>query len=139
MEKHWKSVVSRSVCDYFFNQQRNISSPEDIPPVIATPHHYLISIYRSSMYFIVVCMTEGMLSFCQKPRLQRVWKNYSMFHMFRSAAFICDWIPASCCGYFRWLLFRMYRIDYKRELRGCLWSKQQLMNGIEFILSCVQN
>lgn len=59
MEKHWKSVVSRSVCDYFFNQQRNISNPEDVPPVISTPHHYLISIYRSSLFFIVVCMTEG--------------------------------------------------------------------------------
>lgn len=59
MEKHWKSAVSRSVCDYFFNQQRNVNSPEDIPPVISTPHHYLISIYRSSLYFVAVCMTEG--------------------------------------------------------------------------------
>lgn len=59
MEKHWKSVVSRSVCDYFFEQQRKINNPEDIPPVIATPHYYLISIYRSNMYFVAVCMTEG--------------------------------------------------------------------------------
>uniref|UniRef100_A0A0A9WH95 AP-3 complex subunit mu-1 n=1 Tax=Lygus hesperus TaxID=30085 RepID=A0A0A9WH95_LYGHE len=58
MEKHWKSVVSRSVCDYFFDEQRKIGSPEDIPAVIPTPHHYLISIYRSSMFFIAVCMTE---------------------------------------------------------------------------------
>lgn len=59
MEKHWKSVISRSVCDYFFDQQRKVSSPEDVPPVIATPHHYLISVYRCSMFFVAVCMTEG--------------------------------------------------------------------------------
>ncbi|XP_063244156.1 AP-3 complex subunit mu-1 isoform X1 [Bacillus rossius redtenbacheri] len=58
MEKHWKSVVSRSVCDYFFDQQRKVGSPEDMPPVIATPHHYLISIHRCSMFFVAVCMTE---------------------------------------------------------------------------------
>ncbi|PSN44402.1 AP-3 complex subunit mu-2 [Blattella germanica] len=58
MEKHWKSVVSRSVCDYFFDQQRKVGSPEDMPPVIATPHHYLISIHRCCMFFVAVCMTE---------------------------------------------------------------------------------
>nr|CAD7396269.1 unnamed protein product [Timema cristinae] len=58
MEKHWKSVVSRSVCDYFFDQQRKVGSPEDMPPVIATPHHYLISIHRCSMFFVAACMTE---------------------------------------------------------------------------------
>jgi len=59
IEKHWKSVISRSVCDYFFDQHRKAINPEDIPPVIATPHHYLISIYRSGLYFVAVCMTEG--------------------------------------------------------------------------------
>jgi len=59
MEKHWKSVISRSVCDYFFDHQRKVTSPEDIPPVIATPHHYLISVYRCSMFFVAVCTTEG--------------------------------------------------------------------------------
>nr|ASK06161.1 adaptor protein-3 subunit [Nilaparvata lugens] len=58
MEKHWKSVISRSVCDYFFDEQRKVGCPEDMPPVIATPHHYLISIHRCSMFFVAVCMTE---------------------------------------------------------------------------------
>lgn len=59
MEKHWKSVISRSVCDYFFDEQRKVSNPEDIPPIIATPHHYLISIHRCGIFFVAVCMTEG--------------------------------------------------------------------------------
>ncbi|KAK6636967.1 AP-3 complex subunit mu-1 [Polyplax serrata] len=58
MEKHWKSVISRSVCDYFFDEQRKVSNPEDIPPIIATPHHYLISIHRCGIFFVAVCMTE---------------------------------------------------------------------------------
>ena len=95
LEKHWKSVISRSIVDYFFDAQVNLSAklvscflllllflqnkatnPIDIPPVIATPHHYLISIYRyvmikwwhayfilvvlfrANIFFVAVCMTE---------------------------------------------------------------------------------
>ena len=59
LEKHWKSIIQRSVCDYFFEVQKVAESPEDIPPVIPTPHHYLLPVYRCSMFFIAVCMSEG--------------------------------------------------------------------------------
>jgi len=58
LEKHWKSVISRSIVDYFFDAQNKATNPIDIPPVIATPHHYLISIYRVNIFFVAVCMTE---------------------------------------------------------------------------------
>ncbi|XP_014662928.1 PREDICTED: AP-3 complex subunit mu-2-like [Priapulus caudatus] len=58
MEKHWKSVIPRSICDYFFDAQRNVQTKDDIPPVIPTPHHYLISIYKCQLYFVAVVMTE---------------------------------------------------------------------------------
>ncbi|XP_059162643.1 AP-3 complex subunit mu-1-like isoform X1 [Physella acuta] len=58
MEKHWKSVVNKSICDYFFEAQSKASNPEDVPPVISTPHHYLINIYRGSLYFVAVVTTE---------------------------------------------------------------------------------
>ncbi|OXA46978.1 AP-3 complex subunit mu-1 [Folsomia candida] len=58
MEKHWKSVISRSVCDYFFEEQKKISSPVDMPPVVATPHHYLITIFRNNLYFVATTTTE---------------------------------------------------------------------------------
>ena len=38
-------------------QQAN--SPEDVPPVIAAPHHYLISIYRNELFFLAVVQSEG--------------------------------------------------------------------------------
>ena len=59
MEKHWRSVVSRSVCDYFFDAQSKASSMTDVPPVITTPHYYLITIYRNNLYFVAVLQNEG--------------------------------------------------------------------------------
>lgn len=84
MEKHWKSVIPRTVCDYFFEAQRQVhftatliiptesqtqfcffqvvkdnKGHEDVPSIIATPHHYLISIYRNNLFFVSVCMSEG--------------------------------------------------------------------------------
>lgn len=58
LEKHWKSVVSQSVCDYFFEAQEKAADVENVPPVISTPHHYLISIYRDKLFFVSVIQTE---------------------------------------------------------------------------------
>uniref|UniRef100_A0A8C0H063 Adaptor related protein complex 3 subunit mu 1 n=1 Tax=Chelonoidis abingdonii TaxID=106734 RepID=A0A8C0H063_CHEAB len=58
LEKHWKSVVSQSVCDYFFEAQEKAADVENVPPVISTPHHYLISIYREKIFFVSVIQTE---------------------------------------------------------------------------------
>ena len=35
------------------------TSPADIPPVIATPHHFLISIFRNNLYFVSAVLQEG--------------------------------------------------------------------------------
>lgn len=58
LEKHWKSVVGRSVCDYFFEAQVKAADIENVPPVIPTPHHYLISIYREKIFFVAVIQSE---------------------------------------------------------------------------------
>ncbi len=59
MEKHWKSVIHRSICDYFFEAQTKCAKPDDIPTVISTPHHKLILIYRNKLYFVAVVVNEG--------------------------------------------------------------------------------
>ena len=59
MEKHWSSVVSHSVCDYFFEAQSKATSAADLPPVISTPHYYLVSIFRNHLYFVAVLQNEG--------------------------------------------------------------------------------
>lgn len=58
MEKHWRSVVSKSICDYFFEAQEKATSSTDVPPVIATPHYYLITVYRCKIYFVAVVQSE---------------------------------------------------------------------------------
>ncbi|KFZ65434.1 AP-3 complex subunit mu-1, partial [Podiceps cristatus] len=49
---------SQSVCDYFFEAQEKAIDVENVPPVISTPHHYLISIYRDKIFFVSVIQTE---------------------------------------------------------------------------------
>ena len=34
---------------------------DNIPPVIPTPHHYLINIYRGDIFFLAVIQAEGEL------------------------------------------------------------------------------
>jgi hypothetical protein len=34
-------------------------SLSDVPPVIATPHHFLISIYRCNIFLVAVITSEG--------------------------------------------------------------------------------
>ncbi|KAH7706399.1 AP-3 complex subunit mu-2 [Aphelenchoides avenae] len=58
LEKHYKSVIHRSICDYFFDAQKKVAAPEDVPPVIPTPHHYLFNIYHNSLYLVAVTLSE---------------------------------------------------------------------------------
>uniref|UniRef100_A0A8C3AIA9 Adaptor related protein complex 3 subunit mu 1 n=1 Tax=Cyclopterus lumpus TaxID=8103 RepID=A0A8C3AIA9_CYCLU len=58
LEKHWKSVISHSVCDYFFEAKEKAVDPEDVPPVLQTPHHYLITVHRGKLFFLSVVQTE---------------------------------------------------------------------------------
>ena len=57
LEKHWKSVISRSICDYFFDAQSK-STDGVVPPVIATPHHFLICVNRNSIDLVAVTLNE---------------------------------------------------------------------------------
>lgn len=59
LEKHYKSVIHRSICDYFFDAQKKVAAPEDVPPVIPTPHHYLFNIYHNSLYLVAVTLSES--------------------------------------------------------------------------------
>lgn len=74
LEKHWKSVIHRSICDYFFDIQKKVFnleyisllivnlksySPEDVPPIISTPHHYLINVYQNKMFLVAVITIES--------------------------------------------------------------------------------
>eukprot|EP01137_Pigoraptor_chileana_P032627 Opistho-2@22279 len=58
LERHWRGVISRNVCDYFFQALSKSSGPEDVPPVIVTPRAYLLTVYRNQVFFIAVVQSE---------------------------------------------------------------------------------
>jgi len=58
LEKHYKSVIHRSICDYFFDVQKKVTRPEDVQPVIATPHHFLFVVHQNNLYFLAVTTAE---------------------------------------------------------------------------------
>ncbi|CRL07093.1 CLUMA_CG020092, isoform A [Clunio marinus] len=57
LEKHWRSVISKSICDYFLNKMK---TSNEIPPVISTSLQStnLVSIQRCGVYFVVVCKQD---------------------------------------------------------------------------------
>ena len=59
MEKHWKSVVARSVLDYFFDAQKKAGgSAETMPVILPTPSEFLITIHRHKLFFVSVVKEE---------------------------------------------------------------------------------
>ena len=77
MEKHWSSVVSRSVCDYLFEAQTKSTSAADLPPVISTPHYYIPGLHLPppSLRFACALEEENMI----KERTSSVQGTLSNF------------------------------------------------------------
>lgn len=58
MEKHWKSIINRSICEYFFDAQKK-SGSKIVPPIIPTPNnHFLITIHRRKIHFVAIVTEE---------------------------------------------------------------------------------
>ena len=59
MEKHWKSVISRSIVDYYFDAIKKDANKVGVTPIIKTPNnHSLISINRKTITFVSVVTEE---------------------------------------------------------------------------------
>jgi AP-3 complex subunit mu len=58
IEKHWREVTPRSVCDYFWDEVNKHESREEMPPVVHTTKYYLVSIYREGMFFVGTTTVE---------------------------------------------------------------------------------
>ena len=115
MEKHWRSVVGRTVCDFFFEAQEKVSykrsfifidslsqatSPNDVPPVIPTPHYYLVNIFRCDLYFVAVIQNEGKHIYMLTMRA--LHPSFT-----RSSSVICNRVSPSSSGYIHGLLWRV--------------------------------
>jgi len=43
VEKHWRSINPRSMCDTFWKERGKCGNPEDVDPVLCTAKHYLVT------------------------------------------------------------------------------------------------
>ena len=59
IEKHWKGVTPRAVCDTFWKHVSEADKPEDVKPVIVTPKHYLVNIFRYRLFFLSTLQAEA--------------------------------------------------------------------------------
>lgn len=58
IEKHWRGVTSRTVCDFFWEEVNKYDSREEMPPVVVTSKYYLISIYREGLFMVAATTGE---------------------------------------------------------------------------------
>merc|ERR1711871_256476 len=58
IEKHWRAVTLRTVCDTFWHERTKVPEAQDLSPVITTAKHYLIHAYRFELFFLCVAQTE---------------------------------------------------------------------------------
>lgn len=58
IEKHWRGVTSRAVCDFFWDEVNKYDSREEMPPVVSTSKYYLISIYRDDNFLLATSTGE---------------------------------------------------------------------------------
>ena len=78
IEKHWRDVTPRSVCDYFWDEVNKYESRDEMPPVVNTTKYYLVSIYREDMFFLGTTTVEtnplGVIEFLH--RMFDTFENY---------------------------------------------------------------
>eukprot|EP01114_Cavostelium_apophysatum_P011108 TRINITY_DN2529_c0_g1_i1.p1 TRINITY_DN2529_c0_g1~~TRINITY_DN2529_c0_g1_i1.p1 ORF type:complete len:416 (-),score=114.24 TRINITY_DN2529_c0_g1_i1:97-1344(-) len=58
IEKHYRGLLNRNICDLFWDEVRKAPKPEDVLPVIQTPKFFLVHIQRNGLFFLSVVATE---------------------------------------------------------------------------------
>lgn len=78
IEKHWRGITSRSVCDFFWDEVNKYETREEMPPVVATSKYYLISIYRDDIFLLVTSTgeTQPLLSIEFLHRVFDIFEEY---------------------------------------------------------------
>lgn len=78
IEKHWRSVTPRAVCDFFWDEVSKYSAPEEVPPVLFTSKYYLVSIYRDGLFVVCSLRDESapLLAIEFMHRVVDVFKDY---------------------------------------------------------------
>lgn len=58
IEKHWRGITPRSVCEFFWEEVNKYDVKEDMPPVISTSKYYLVSAFRENNFLLATTTGE---------------------------------------------------------------------------------
>eukprot|EP00968_Pinguiococcus_pyrenoidosus_P019573 scaffold2141_cov282-Pinguiococcus_pyrenoidosus.AAC.1 len=58
IEKHWREVTPRSVCDFFWDEANLHEDRRNVPPILFTGDVYLISVLRGDLFLIATVKEE---------------------------------------------------------------------------------
>ncbi|CAM9537972.1 unnamed protein product [Ascophyllum nodosum] len=58
IEKHWRGVTPRNVCDFFWDEVNRHDVPEAVPPILQTPKYNLIHVYRDDVFLLATCTED---------------------------------------------------------------------------------
>ena len=59
IEKHWRGVTARSVCDFFWDEVNKHPNKADVPPILYTAKYYLVNVKRDDLFLIAALTTES--------------------------------------------------------------------------------
>lgn len=59
IEKHWRGITARSVCDFFWDEVNKYANKSDVPPILYTAKYYLVSVRRDDLFLIAALAGES--------------------------------------------------------------------------------
>lgn len=121
IEKHYRGLVNRSICDYFWDQVTKASSVVEVPPVIITPKFYLVHIQRNGIFYLATIQNEVppllVIDFLQRlydvfveyfttVTEGRLKENFSVvYQVFFCLFFMCMWFVCESYSFFLLYIF----------------------------------
>lgn len=78
VEKHYRGLIQRTICDAFTDELRKSEPLKDVVPVIETPKYYLVNIAVNSLFFVAVCPrdTDALMVIEFLNRIADVFRSY---------------------------------------------------------------
>ncbi|KAJ1444817.1 Mu homology domain-containing protein [Pelagophyceae sp. CCMP2097] len=58
IERHWRGVTPRTVCDFFWDEVNKYETRAEVPPIMHTSKYYLTSILRDDIFLIATLQSD---------------------------------------------------------------------------------
>ena len=118
IEKHYRSVTPRSVCDTFWNEVCAQSSRQDVPPVIISGKYYILSVLRGDLWLVAMLTAEtSSLLVCHASLCTARRSVFNVCLRFFVSPHVGAGVPASCGGHLRRVLRRPGRERREGQFR----------------------